>query len=78
MLDIADDPMVDANGYIAETKTAEGTPFRLVTPPMQFGGVTAPAMRSPEFNEHGDDILQSELGLDEDTLIDLKIRGVVT
>jgi len=78
MLDIADDPMVDANGYIAETKTAEGTPFRLVTPPMQFGGVSGPAMRSPEFNEHGDDILQSELGLDEETLIDLKIRGVVT
>jgi len=75
--DIADDPMVAANGYIAATETADGTPFRLVTPPVQFDGVAAPALRSPEFNEHGDDILLTELGLDPDTLVDLKVRGVV-
>jgi hypothetical protein len=32
--------------------------------------------RAPEFNEHGDDILQS-IGLDWDTIVDLKVRGVV-
>ena len=32
--------------------------------------------RAPEFNEHGDEIL-AELGLDWDTIIDLKVRGVV-
>jgi hypothetical protein len=32
--------------------------------------------RAPEFNEHGDEIL-GELGLDWDTIIDLKVRGVV-
>ena len=35
----------------------------------------APA-RAPEFNEHGDEIL-AELGLDWDTIVDLKVRGVV-
>jgi crotonobetainyl-CoA:carnitine CoA-transferase CaiB-like acyl-CoA transferase len=32
--------------------------------------------RPPEFNEHGDAIL-AELGLDRDTIVDLKVRGVV-
>ena len=32
--------------------------------------------RAPEFNEHGDEILD-ELGLDWDTIVDLKVRGVV-
>ncbi len=32
--------------------------------------------RAPEFNEHGDSIL-ADIGLDEDAIIDLKIRGVV-
>jgi crotonobetainyl-CoA:carnitine CoA-transferase CaiB-like acyl-CoA transferase len=76
-LDIADDPMVQANGYLGTTETADGTPFQLVTAPTQFDHEPAPALRSPEFNEHGDDILQSELGLDDETLVDLKIRGVV-
>jgi hypothetical protein len=34
-------------------------------------------LRAPEFNEHGDDILTGDLGLDYDTVIDLKIKGVV-
>jgi len=76
-LDIADDPMVVANGYLGDTATADGTPFRLVTPPMQFDGEPGPALRAPEFNEHGDAILQSELGVDDETLIDLKLRGVI-
>jgi hypothetical protein len=32
--------------------------------------------RAPEFNEHGDDILAG-LGIDWDTIVDLKVRGVV-
>ena len=31
---------------------------------------------APEFNEHGDEILQS-LGYNWDTIIDLKVRGIV-
>ena len=43
----------------------------------QLGLEPGPALRSPEFNEHGDSILQGELGVDDETLIDLKIRGVI-
>ena len=66
-----------ANGFIGDTATADGTPFRLVTPPMQFDGEPGPALRAPEFNEHGDAILQAELGVDDERLIDLKLRGVI-
>ena len=31
---------------------------------------------APEFNEHGDAILE-ELGIDWDTIVDLKVRSVV-
>jgi hypothetical protein len=43
---------------------------------VQFGGEPATPGRAPEFNEHGDEIL-AELGLDWDTIVDYKVRGVV-
>jgi crotonobetainyl-CoA:carnitine CoA-transferase CaiB-like acyl-CoA transferase len=74
-LEVAEDPQTIANGYIQETKTATGIPFRLAAAPVQFDEETAPAGRAPEFNEHGDAIL-ADLGLDWDTIVDLKVRGV--
>jgi crotonobetainyl-CoA:carnitine CoA-transferase CaiB-like acyl-CoA transferase len=76
-LDLLHDPMVAANGYLQELHTKEGHPFHLVTTPVQFNEQPAPSARAPEFNEHGDDILTTELGLDWDTVIDLKVRGIV-
>ncbi len=70
------DPQSVANGYIQDCETASGTPFRLVAPPAQFGGEPAPAHRAPDYNEHGDVILE-ELGIDWDTIVDLKVRSVV-
>jgi crotonobetainyl-CoA:carnitine CoA-transferase CaiB-like acyl-CoA transferase len=75
-LEVAEDPQTAANGYLQPCQTASGSPFQLVAAPVQFGGEPAPVRRSPEFNEHGDEIL-AELGLDEDAVIDLKINGVV-
>ena len=43
---------------------------------MQFGSEAAAPGRAPELNEHGDEILTG-LGLDWDTIVDLKVRGVV-
>ena len=54
-----------------------GTPFTLVSTPVQFNGAPAPTSRAPEFNEHGDEILTEKLGLDWDTIVDLKVKGVV-
>lgn len=75
-LEAAGDPQSLANGYVQECKTASGTPFHLVAAPVQFDEEAPAPRRAPEFNEQGDEIL-AELGLDWDTIVDLKMRGVV-
>jgi len=75
-LEAVADPQSVANGYIQDCKTSTGFPFRLVAAPVQYDGKPAPVGRAPEFNEHGDEIL-AELGLDWDTIVDLKVKGVV-
>ncbi|HWC37274.1 MAG TPA: CoA transferase [Acidimicrobiales bacterium] len=75
-VEAAADPQSTANGYVQDCKTAGGVPFRLVAAPVQYDEEAAPPGRAPEFNEHGDDIL-GDLGIDWDTIVDLKVRGVV-
>ena len=75
-LEAAADPQTVANGYLQECRTAGGTPFTLVAAPVQYDEEPAVPRRAPEFNEHGDEILD-ELGLDWDAIIDLRLRGVV-
>jgi crotonobetainyl-CoA:carnitine CoA-transferase CaiB-like acyl-CoA transferase len=75
-IEVAADPQSVANGYIQDCKTATGVPFQMAAAPVQFGEEPPPAGRAPEFNEHGDSIL-AELGIDWDTIVDLKVRGVV-
>ena len=75
-LEVVEDPQTLANGYIGDTATADGTPYRLVTTPVQFGGTPAAPKRGPEFNEHCDEILAA-LGYDQDQIIELKVAGVV-
>jgi crotonobetainyl-CoA:carnitine CoA-transferase CaiB-like acyl-CoA transferase len=75
-LECAADPQTVANGYVQECRTAGGDSFRLAAAPVQFDEQPAVPRRAPEFNEHGDAILE-ELGLDWDTIVELKVRGVV-
>ena len=75
-LEAATDPQTVANGYVGDCTTADGTPFQLVTAPVQYDEEPAAPRRAPEFNEHGDAILAS-LGIDWDTILDLKVRGVI-
>ena len=75
-LEAAVDPQTTANGYVMDCHTAAGVAFQMVTAPVQYDEAPATPGRAPDFNEHADDIL-GELGLDEDAIIDLKIRGVV-
>ncbi|MEX1009280.1 MAG: CoA transferase [Acidimicrobiia bacterium] len=74
-LEAAADPQSVANGYLQECHTAAGVPFRLVAAPVQFDEQPATPRRAPEFNEHGDAVL-ADLGLDWDTIVDLKVRGI--
>jgi crotonobetainyl-CoA:carnitine CoA-transferase CaiB-like acyl-CoA transferase len=76
-LEAAVDPQTVANGYLQECRTAGGVPFRLVAAPVQYDEQPAVPSRAPEFNEHGDEILAA-LGLDWDTVVGLKVRGIVT
>ena len=75
-LEAAHDPQTVANGYVADCATADGTPFQLVAAPMQYDGEPAQPKPAPGFNEHGDDIL-ARLGLDQEAVLDLKVRGIV-
>jgi crotonobetainyl-CoA:carnitine CoA-transferase CaiB-like acyl-CoA transferase len=75
-LEASVDPQTVANSYVVDCRTADGTPFKLTAAPVQYDGEPALPGRAPEFNEHGDAILES-LGLDMDAIIDLKVRGVV-
>lgn len=70
------DPQTVANGYVVDCETAAGTPFKLAGAPIQYDDQQPLPRRAPEFNEHGDDILQ-EVGFDWDAIVDLKARGVV-
>jgi crotonobetainyl-CoA:carnitine CoA-transferase CaiB-like acyl-CoA transferase len=75
-LDVVNDPQAIANGLVVDCANAEGEAFQLAAAPVQFGGEPAQPRRAPEFNEHGDAILEG-LGLDTEAIIDLKVRGVV-
>jgi len=44
---------------------------------VQFDGAAPQPRRGPDFNQHGDQILGEDLGLDWDAIVDLKVRGVV-
>jgi crotonobetainyl-CoA:carnitine CoA-transferase CaiB-like acyl-CoA transferase len=76
--DLLSDPQVEANGYVQKLENAGGFEYTLVSTPVQFGEEAAPTRRAPEFNEHGDNILVEDLGMDWDTIIDLKTRGVLS
>jgi crotonobetainyl-CoA:carnitine CoA-transferase CaiB-like acyl-CoA transferase len=76
-VEVAKDLQVRGNDYIVGTKTANGTAFELVASPVQFDVKVTATRRAPEFNEHGDEILQ-EAGFDMEKIIELKIAGAVT
>jgi crotonobetainyl-CoA:carnitine CoA-transferase CaiB-like acyl-CoA transferase len=75
-LEVAADPQVRANGYMAATATKEGTAFELVASPVQFDERPTGTARAPEFNEHCEEILL-EAGIDMERMIELKVAGVL-
>ncbi len=77
VLEVAVDPQVEPNGYLQKAENSAGIEYTLVATPVQYDGEASPITRAPDFNEHGDEILMRELGLDWDAIIDLKTKGVV-
>lgn len=70
--EIAVDPQVLANDYFAEVEALDGSSFRAVASPIQFGGETIGPLRAmPEHAQHTEEVLL-ELGWTWDDLIELK------
>jgi crotonobetainyl-CoA:carnitine CoA-transferase CaiB-like acyl-CoA transferase len=75
-LEVEVDVQTVANGYVQPCETSAGVPFKMAAAPVQFDEEAPTPGRAPDFNEHGDQILEN-LGIDWDTIVDLKVRGVV-
>jgi len=76
-LELAHDPQVVANGYVLPVEDAEGHERFLASSPVQFDEEPLQLRRAPQFAEHTDEIV-TELGRDEEALINLKIAGAIT
>jgi crotonobetainyl-CoA:carnitine CoA-transferase CaiB-like acyl-CoA transferase len=76
-LEAGRDEQLRANGYIVTIEDADGHPRELVANPVQFDETPPVLSRAPQFAEHTDQLL-SELGYDEEKILELKIDGVVT
>ena len=70
-------PLPRPRPHIVEAAAVNGDKHPLVATPVQFDDEPSPTRRAPDFNEHGDAILTGDLGIDWDTVIDLKVKGVV-
>ena len=74
--ELASDPQVVANGYMADIEDEAGRTLRLVAPPIQFDGARYETRRGPGHGEHTDEVL-AEVGYDMDEIIQLKIDGAI-
>jgi formyl-CoA transferase len=76
-VEVHDHVQVEANGYLSELKSADGSTFRLPTPPAQFGGTPSlPRGTAPELGQHTEEILL-ELGRDWDAIGQLRESGAL-
>lgn len=69
--EVASDPQVRANGYLAAVDLGEGRSLPVVTAPVQFDEQPGRTARAPEHGEHTESVLL-ELGLSWDEVSALK------
>ena len=74
--ELLQDPQALANGYVRPVESAVGTSFAMIPSPLQFNENPPDLMRAPGHGEHTDEVL-TELGIDMDRLIELKVSGAI-
>ncbi|MBI4571658.1 MAG: CoA transferase, partial [Chloroflexi bacterium] len=75
--EIARDPQVLANGYIAEVPRPDGEPLRMVTTPVQLGATPARIRGlAPEHGQHTEELLL-EAGYTWEEIAALRREGAV-
>ena len=74
--EIKDDLQVKANGYLQTVDYGDGRELAMVSVPMQFDETPLPARAAPDLGADSDAVL-TELGYDEESIINLKVAGVV-
>jgi crotonobetainyl-CoA:carnitine CoA-transferase CaiB-like acyl-CoA transferase len=71
------DPQLAARNSLSEVSDGAGK-FLVVNPPFRMSASLVVAGREvPDLGEHGGDILQSELGLDEERIKALRENGTL-
>jgi crotonobetainyl-CoA:carnitine CoA-transferase CaiB-like acyl-CoA transferase len=74
--ELANDPQVIANGYLAEVEDEVGRTLRLVAPPVKFDGAPYRTRGGPDHGANTDEVL-TELGYGVDEILELKIDGAI-
>lgn len=74
--ELAADPQVLANGYLADIQDEFGRTVKLVAPPIKFDGRPYEFRPGPRHGEHTDEVL-IEVGYDMEEVLNLKIEGAI-
>jgi crotonobetainyl-CoA:carnitine CoA-transferase CaiB-like acyl-CoA transferase len=74
--ELFDDPQVQANDYLPEVESADGTKFQLVANPVQFDEEAQPLRPAPEHGQHTEEVML-ELGLSWDDIAKHKESGAL-
>jgi crotonobetainyl-CoA:carnitine CoA-transferase CaiB-like acyl-CoA transferase len=74
--ELATDPQVIANGYVADVQDETGRTLSLVAPPIQFDGARYETRPGPAHGADTDDVLV-EAGYDMEEIIRLKVDGAI-
>ncbi|MET0147089.1 MAG: CoA transferase [Ilumatobacteraceae bacterium] len=74
--ELPDDRQAIANGYTQDVDYGDGRSLTMVSTPVQFDKAPSPIGPAPELGADTDEVM-AELGLDEDEILDLKVRGIL-